>query len=104
MTDSSDYRKRKDAAKHLEVLRQLRRWDPIGIFHNIDRDDENSPAFDEYDAYAPTIVRMLDAGIAPDALAQHLADLAEHTMATHCEPAATIAVANALANFWTSHR
>ena len=62
--EERDYIQRPDAKGHLKVLETLREWDPIGIIC-----DDNQ---DEYDSYAPAIVRMLD--FKPDAamLANHL--------------------------------
>lgn len=67
----SDYPTRPDAAGHLKVLDVLRRWDPIGVV-------EFSP--DEYDIYAPDIVRMLDRGCSVRELTRWLSDIRSKQM------------------------
>jgi hypothetical protein len=47
----------------VKVLELLRKWDPIGAI-----DESNQ---DEYDSYAPAIVRALDAGVSADDLTSH---------------------------------
>ncbi len=67
MDQESEYLERPDAKGHLKVLEVLRKWDPIGIISEKHQD--------EYDSYAPQIIRMLDARCTPKQLAQALYDL-----------------------------
>jgi hypothetical protein len=56
---------------HLEFVKaELRLWDPIGVLP----DEGDSPARDEYDAYAPQILSLLMNG----ADAQVIADRLDH--------------------------
>jgi hypothetical protein len=52
----------------------LRRWDPIGVLPG-----ECAPA-DEYDAYAPQIVSLIQRGGSMDQLLAHLSHLRTETM------------------------
>jgi hypothetical protein len=63
----SEYLKRPDAKGHLKVLEVLRKWDPIGVI--------SEKYQDEYDSYAPAIIRMLDEHCTPRQLAKFLYDL-----------------------------
>lgn len=64
MNQESEYLKRAYAKGHLKVLEVLRKWDPIGVISdNIQ---------DEYDMYAPQIIRLLDARCTPKQLAKEL--------------------------------
>lgn len=67
MDQESEYLKRPDAKGHLKVLEVLRKWDPIGVISESNQD--------EYDSYAPRIIRMLDDRCTPKQLAKVLYDL-----------------------------
>jgi hypothetical protein len=67
MDKESKYLKRPDAKGHLKVLEVLRQWDPIGVISATNQD--------EYDSYAPGIIRMLDGCCTVRQLAQMLYDL-----------------------------
>ena len=64
MDADSEYLKRAYAKGHLKVLEALREWDPIGVIS-----DQNQ---DEYDMYAPKIIRLLDARCTTKQLANEL--------------------------------
>lgn len=60
----SEYLRRPDAREHLKVLEVLRQWDPIGVISESNQD--------EYDSYAPRLIRLLDARCTPRILAKEL--------------------------------
>ncbi|MEM1107338.1 MAG: hypothetical protein AAGH99_01460 [Planctomycetota bacterium] len=92
----SDYLKRPDAQGHLKVFEVLRLWDPIGVA---------DIAPDEYDGYAPEIVRMLDGGIDTEQLERWLIDLANgHMGLSHVDQPHTRSCADELTKFWHSRR
>ena len=91
----SDYLKRPDAAGYLKVLEALRQWDPIGVLQS----DANWPR-DGYDAYAPEIVRLLDAGTTADHLTQVLHRIAEENMGLKSDPERDARIAAELVAFW----
>jgi hypothetical protein len=64
---------RRDRLYHAvrEVL--FREWDPIGV-------NDNPLLADEYDSYAPTICRLLEAGADERRLAAHLQQLRTNAM------------------------
>ncbi len=91
----SDYLKRPDAAGYLKVLEALREWDPIGVLSP----DSDCPR-DEYDGFAPEIVRLLDAGTTADHLAGVLRRIAEENMGVKSDPAKDARIAAELVAFW----
>ncbi len=64
MDQESEYLRRPDAEGHLKVLEVLRQWDPIGVISEQHQD--------EYDSYAPRLIRLLDAGCTVGQLAREL--------------------------------
>jgi hypothetical protein len=73
-----DATKRKQVRNELrEVELQLRTWDPIGVI--IHPNDPESP-LDEYDSYAPGVLKHLRDRSGPDVLARHLNALAAEKM------------------------
>jgi len=60
-----------------EVARELRSWDPIGVI--VDPSNPENP-LDEYDSYAPEVLRLLKAGIEARLLADHLESIARSQM------------------------
>ena len=56
------------------VERVLREWDPIGVFTS-----ESSPS-DEYDSYAPLVLKQLQNGAGVEAVANHLTNLTTSEM------------------------
>jgi hypothetical protein len=95
----SEYLKRPDAAGYLKVLEALRQWDPIGVLGP----GSDCPR-DEYDRYAPQIVRVLDMGTTADHLAQVLQRIAEENMHVKSNPARDKAIAGELVAFWKAWR
>jgi hypothetical protein len=91
MTPESEYINRADGQGYLKVLEYLRQWDPLGVV-------EEAP--DEYDSYAPEIIRKLDAGIEADNLTAYLVNLAEETMGIPCDQMPTSDIAKDLVEFW----
>ncbi len=91
----SEYLKRPDAKGHLKVLDALRRWDPIGVYG-----PGSTWPDDEYDMYAPAIIRMLDAGITARDLAQHLKSIAIDMMGLSGDDKMNFAIAQELVSFW----
>jgi len=69
----SDYLQRPDVQGYLLVLEVLRDWDPIGVISATNRD--------EYDHYAPELIRMLDARASSAFVGEWLIDLAANHMA-----------------------
>lgn len=59
------------------IEKMLRVWDPIGVI--TDTDAVEVP-IDEYDSYAPELLKQLRGGADADTLAQHLNDLAKTQM------------------------
>jgi len=95
MTDfctNSEYMRRPDAKGHLKVMELLRKWDPIGVI------SENNQ--DEYDTYAPPIVRMLDAGIPENELFKHLQHIVTDGMGVPCDKKHTREISHELVAFW----
>jgi len=90
----SAYMHRPDAAGHLKVLACLREWDPIGVL-----DGPGGPQ-DEYDSYAPGIVRMLDGGATDTEIFRHLKRIATEEMEIGCDEARTKRIAMELVEFW----
>ena len=62
---TSEYLRRIDVQGHLRVCEALREWDPIGC---------GVPP-DEYDGYAPQVVRLLDAGAPKNEIVAYLRDI-----------------------------
>ena len=89
----SDYLKRADAQRHLKVWEVLREWDPIGVISESNRD--------EYDTYAPEVIRMLDAGASTEFVAKWLVDLArDHMGLSYADKRHTFRCAKKLTDFW----
>jgi hypothetical protein len=51
-------------AEEIEQLRSLlmEEWDPIGVHHFSDDDEDRESYWDEYDSYMPAILSDLDSG------------------------------------------
>ena len=62
-----------------EVRVQLLRWDPIGVAHAAE-------AQDEYDAYISPLMHMLHRGDSVDAITAWLVNLVEDHIGLNCEP------------------
>lgn len=92
---ASEYLQREDAKGYLKVLEMLRKWDPIGVFEM----DADWPE-DEYDGYAPEIIRLLDAGGDTDRVAQELGAIAHQRMCITTGKARDIGIAKELVEFW----
>jgi|SRR3954447_16912809 len=89
----SDYLQRPDVQGHLKVLEVLRDWDPIGVIS-----EDN---LDEYDSYAPEVIRMLDAGASADFVAKWLIDVAHgHIGLTYVDEPHAYRCAKKLTDFW----
>jgi hypothetical protein len=89
----SDYLARPDVQGHLKVWAVLREWDPIGIISESNQD--------EYDGYAPDLIRMLDAGASTEFVAHWLMDIANNRMGlSHVDGRHTFACAKKLTEFW----
>ncbi len=93
---SSDYLRRPDAAGYLKVLEVLREWDPIGVISSANQD--------EYDSYAPAIVRMLDAGVSEALLFEHMAEIVTERMGINVDRHKTKECASQLVQFWKERR
>ena len=72
MSEPTNYLSRPDVQPHLYVMDALRRWDPIGVISDANRD--------EYDSYSPHIVRMLDAGADAEKVFAHLRQIVTVSM------------------------
>jgi hypothetical protein len=91
----SEYLKRPDAQRHLKVLAVLREWDPIGAISESNQD--------EYDSYAPELIRMLDAGASTQFVADWLITLATgHIGLSYVDKQHTKNCAKTLVNFWAA--
>lgn len=64
----------------------LKHWDPIGI-----KDSEQ--CHDEYDSYIPSILSLIDSGVALDELAQFLDDIVSEQMGLRSNMAESAKVA-----------
>ena len=92
---ASSYLKRPGAQRHMKVLEVLRKWDPIGVL-----DDPAWPR-DEYDAYAPDLIRMLDAQRPRDEMVRHLGWIVSDHMCLGCDDREhTIRCVQELIDFW----
>ncbi len=82
-----------DAKGHLKVLEVLRKWDPIGVI-----DERNQ---DEYDSYAPTLIKMLDANCSEGEIVKWMGWLASEYMGlgTYSRKH-TVACVQELHTFW----
>lgn len=91
----SEYLKREDAQPHLFVLETLREWDPIGVI---------SPSnIDEYDSYAPELIRMLDASASAGFVEEWLLSVArDHMGLSEVDVQQTRAAADKLTAYWKS--
>ena len=94
MTDS-EYLSREDARGHLKVLEVLRKWDPIGVY----KMESNWP-LDEYDSYAPQIIRLLDAGGNERQVAAELQQIASLRIGMNSPWAHHLDIAKELVDFW----
>jgi hypothetical protein len=74
-----------------ERIRQilLRDWDPIGVGHRRECQDE-------YDRYVGSVDSLLRVGVPPEVVAKHLALLETEQMGLSGSPAANLAVAKTL--------
>lgn len=89
----SEYLARPDAQGHLKVWEVLREWDPIGVIS-----ESNS---DEYDMYAPELIRMLDAGASAEFISTWLVELAtSHMGLTDVDKHHAFVCAQKLTKFW----
>ena len=91
----SEYPRRPDAKGHLRVLKLLREWDPIGV---ISKTHQN-----EYDTYAPRLIRLLDARCTPNRLAEELQSIRTTNMALPESPITPSEerLAENLVHWWT---
>jgi hypothetical protein len=81
-------RKDQTLARIAAVARELRRWDPLAVA-------DIAPE-DEYDAYAPPIVTIVDEGANPWRIAQHLATLQTEHFGVSPTPAENLKVATGI--------
>ena len=88
----NEYLWRSDAKGYLRVLEVLREWDPIGVI--------GYGPQDEYDSYAPTIIRMLDAGNGVDDLTKHMVRIVAEHMGISVDKKKTRQCAQKLVDFW----
>ena len=88
---SSEYTSRPDAKGYLKVTDALRRWDPIGVCDQVP---------DEYDSYAPVIVRLLDRRVDAKGLAAVLHSIAKEQMGIESDRTRDDAIAEELVRFW----
>lgn len=91
----NEYVKRPDAVGYLKVCEILREWDPIGVFGP----DSNCPP-DEYDSYAPSIIRLLDAGGDVKQVAAELREIAHKKMGISTPRSDDLSIAKELVAFW----
>src|SRR5262245_5798435 len=90
----SHYLARPDVQGHLKVWEVLREWDPIGVIS-----DSN---LDEYDGYAPDLIRMLDRGVSTEFVANWLKHLATDRMGlSYVDERHTVNCAKKLTDFWS---
>ena len=88
----SEYLKRKDAKGHLKVLEVLNKWDPIGVYPGFD---------DEYNSYAPQLIRLLDAGGTVDHVMVWMKDIAKNHMGlSYFDKKLSQQCAQELVDFW----
>lgn len=89
----SDYLARPDTQGHLKVWEVLREWDPIGVI--------SESNLDEYDMYAPELIRALDAGATAEFVSNWLTDIASDRMGlSYVDKHHTLACAKKLTDFW----
>ena len=88
----NEYLRRPDAKGYLKVLEVLREWDPIDVSSYCNQD--------EYDSYAPPIVRLLDAGASVDDLVRHMTAIVTEGMGIGVDQLKTQACAEQLVKFW----
>ncbi len=81
-------RKDQALARIATVARELRRWDPLAVA-------DFGPE-DEYDAYAPPILRLVEEGANPWRIAQHLTALQNDQLGTSPTPAENLKVATGI--------
>ena len=91
----SEYPRRPDAKGHLRVLKLLREWDPIGVISDTHQN--------EYDTYAPRLIRLLDAHCTHHRLAEELRTIRTQDMGLRQSPvtASEKQLAEALVHWWT---
>lgn len=98
----SAYIKRPDARRHLKVLETLRKWDPIGVAEMPGGCDEYE---DEYDSYAPGIIRMLDANATKVELVNALEQIAlVHMGLSYHDRDHAFACVEELIEFWQARK
>ena len=88
--------------KHeLEYVRgALRRWDPIGVLPG--PGDDQGP-MDEYDAYAPHVLGLLQGGADAIALERHLGEMRNRSMGdAQPRPASDRPAAEDIVAWWRS--
>jgi hypothetical protein len=93
--------RKKVAAELEDVRRILRRWDPIGVFPN---PESPEGPIDEYDSYAPGILKQLQGGADVFKLSRHLSQLATGSMGLSDNPALHRRFAQELFKWWSSQR
>jgi len=77
------------------IWQVLREWDPIGVISESNQD--------EYDGYAPELIRMLDAGASTDFVANWLIDVARNRMGlSYVDGPHAHRCAAKLTEFWAS--
>ena len=63
----------KEAERRLEIAKAaLRKWDPIGVIESLVESDLPP---DEYDSYAPYLLKLLESGADARRIASHLVSL-----------------------------
>jgi hypothetical protein len=87
---ASEYLKRIDVQGHLRVQEALREWDPIGC---------GVPP-DEYDGYAPQVVRLLDAGVPKSEIVAYLRSVCVDRMGCPFDPVRTGKIVDDLLAYW----
>ncbi|APV48895.1 hypothetical protein BWI17_03875 [Betaproteobacteria bacterium GR16-43] len=80
---------------------ELRSWDPIGVI--LDPDDPDAP-LDEYDSYAPVVLKFLRDGAAADALARHLHKLTTEHMGVPLPLERSQKYAESLIGWWKARK
>ena len=79
----------------------LRRWDPIGVRPG---PGENEGPMDEYDSYAPGILRLLLDGRDLVRITSHLANIRTVSIGLPEDHASDEAIAQELLGWWTNRR
>jgi hypothetical protein len=87
------------AEERARVEAFLREWDPIGV---IDLDEPVT--LSEYDSYAPHVHRLLEDGCTPESLAMALEFVRTGAMGLGRYPAADLAIATKMVDWWKHRR